>query len=329
MSLKHTAPVQALLPYLRAVHYDRLRRQALRRARTPSPHEHAAGAEQPASAFFIGSGRSGTTLLGRLFDQHPEVLYLFEPYHAWAAIEPRSDVTNFHVRADGLFFMDQSLATPEARTRFVRTMLRSVREAGRGTLIEKTPHNVCRIGFIESLVPDPARTRYVHIVRDGVDIARSIGRLATVGTYRIAGKPNYNQWWGLGGCKWTSLARDGAAHGYFPAEVGLITNDAQRGAYEWLCSIGEADRWRQTLGSRMLEIRYPDLTSSPREIVPMVCRHLGISCEPAWLERSIAQVQPERRNKGEPLRLPPGMLARFNAYQDRFGMDGRAVGLTD
>lgn len=327
MSLKQSAPVQAILPYLRAAHYERLRRQALRQARTLSPHESAP--EQPGSAFFIGSGRSGTTLLGRLFDQHPEVLYLFEPYHAWAAIEPRSDVTNFHVRTDGLFFMDEGQAVPEARTRFVRTMLRSVRDANRRMLIEKTPHNVCRIGFIEALVPDVSRTRYVHIVRDGVDIARSIGRLATVGTYRIFGKPNYNQWWGLSGCKWTSLARDGAAHGYFPTEVGSLTNDAQRGAYEWLCSIGEADRWRERLGPRMLEIRYADLTSQPREVVAEVCRHLGISCEPAWLERSITQVQPERRNRGEPLRLPPAMLARFNAYQARFGMEGRAEPLTD
>ncbi len=278
MSIKRSAPVQALLPYLRAIRYERLRRQALRAARTPAPGE--SHADQPGSAFLMGSGRSGTTLLGRLFEHHPEVRYLFEPYHAWAAIEPRSDVTNFHVKSDGQFFMDASLATADARTRFVRTMLAPVSNARRRLLVEKTPHNVCRIGFIEALVPDPSRTKYVHIVRDGVDIARSIDRLATTGTYRIAGKPDYNQWWGRGRCKWKSLARDGAAHGYFPQEIGALTSDAQRGAYEWLCSIGEADVWRDRLGSRMIEIRYPDLTSRPRDIVADVCQHLGISCEP-------------------------------------------------
>lgn len=322
MSIKRSAPVQALLPYLRAIRYERLRRGALREARTPAPGEQ--GGEHPGSAFLVGSGRSGTTLLGRLFERHPEVLYLFEPYHAWAAIEPRSDVTNFHVRANGLFFMDASDVSEGAGTRFIRTMLAATNRAGKRMLVEKTPHNVCRIGYIEALVPDKERTRYVHIVRDGVDIARSIGRLATVGTYRIAGKPNYNQWWGLDGCKWKSLARDGAARGYFPDEVGAIETDEQRGAYEWLCSIGEADRWREMLGSRMLEIKYADLTSRPGEVLKGVCDHLGISCDGVWLDRAIAPVQPERRNKGETLRLPPEMAARFNAYQERFGFEGRA-----
>ncbi|QYK47661.1 MAG: sulfotransferase [Phycisphaeraceae bacterium] len=325
MSLKQSAPVQALLPYLRAVKYDGLRRRALRRARTPVEGEGSS--DQPASAFFVGSGRSGTTMLGRLFERHPDALYLFEPYHAWAAIDARSDATNFHTTAEPAFFMDASFATPEARIRFVRTMLSEATAAGRRMLIEKTPHNVCRIGFIEALVPDASRTRYVHIVRDGLDVVRSIARLATVGTYRIAGKRNYNQWWGREGCKWAALARDGARAGYFGDEVGLLSTDAQRGAYEWLCSMGEAERWREGLGDRMLEIRYSELTASPREVVGRVCAHLGLPCDGVWLESAIAQVRPERRNAGDALRLPAGMRGAFNAHQERHGFEGRAEGL--
>ena len=46
---------------------------------------------RPAPIFIIGCGRSGTTLLGKMFDAHPAVRYLYEPYHLWAAIEPATD----------------------------------------------------------------------------------------------------------------------------------------------------------------------------------------------------------------------------------------------
>lgn len=313
---------RTVIPLLRAVRYGRKRREGRRAAARPMAGEESR--DQVPAAFLFGCGRSGTTLLGGLFANHPEAMYLREPYHLWAAIEPRADVTNFHVDVDGLFFMSESDVTPEARVRFVRTMLLPARAAGKRLLIEKTPHNICRIGYVEALVPDASRTRFVHIVRDGVDVVRSIDRLAAASAYRVGGKPNYNQWWGNFGRKWESLSRDGAAAGYFPNEVGSLTTHAERGAYEWLCSLGEADRWRSHLGDRMLEIRYQDLTGSPREIVPRVCSHLGLRCDAAWLDHAIAPIQPERRNKGGSLRLPAAMADRFNALQIRHGFAGRA-----
>ena len=44
-----------------------------------------------APSFVVSCGRSATTLLGELMAAHPEVRYLHEPCHFWAAVEPTTN----------------------------------------------------------------------------------------------------------------------------------------------------------------------------------------------------------------------------------------------
>lgn len=312
-------PPAPLMPYLRTMKLAMLRARAERAARRPGPDPSS----EPPPGFIVGCGRSGTTILGKVFMTHPQVRYLFEPYHLWASIDRRTDVTNLHYPADGLFIMRGEHASPGARDRFARLVLGA--RGDRRIVVEKTPHNIARIGFLEALSPPGAR--YVHIVRSGLDAARSIDRLATVSGYKMAGKPRYNQWWGVDHRKWSALARDGAAAGYFPDEVPRLRTHAQRGAYEWLVSLGEAERWRPVLGPRLCEITYADLTSDPRGTLARLCAFLGVDGEETWLAAAAGMVEAERKNRGEPLRLPPGMRERFNAWMTRYAFEGRAEAL--
>lgn len=306
-------------PYLRPVRHAHLRWMCERIARAPGPHDQTPA--PPPAGFVVGCGRSGTTILGKMLTIHPEICYLFEPYHLWASVERRTDVANLHYDVDGLFMMDASHATPEARLRFNRLVYGARARSGRPLVVEKTPHNVVRIGFLDALAPG---SRFIHIVRSGLDVARSIDRLATTSTYRNIGRPTYNQWWGVDDKKWIALARDGAAAGYFPDEVGGLRSHEQRGAYEWLVSLGEAERRRPTLGDRLLEIQYARLTADARGTLTAICRHLGAGAPEPWLARAAGMVESERKNKGQALRLPPAMASAFNAWMDRYGFEGRA-----
>lgn len=312
-----------LKPLARTAKLRLLKHRAGRLVRVPVAAERGESPALPPPAFIFACGRSGTTVLGKVFGLHEGVAYLREPYHLWAAIEPALDVTNLHVRTQPRLWWDQSQVTDAMRTRFARLILGERERSGRRVLIEKTPHNVYRIGMLEALTHGDGR--FIHIVRDGVDVARSIDRLASNQPYKMAGRADYNQWWGSNNLKWQRLEAEGPAHGHFTAgAVAQLISNAQRGAYEWLTSLGEADRWRATLGERLLEITYRDLTRDTKGVFARLAEHVGAAAPDEWLAQAEAMVSPERKNKGGELRLPPHMAEQFNKYQERYGYENRA-----
>jgi len=163
-------------------------------------------------------------------------------------------------------------------------------------------------------------------VRDGIAVARSIEKKSAVSN-RIAFRPPVNEWWGSGDAKWMALRRDGVAAGYYAQFVDQLRTIAQRGAYEWLVSMREAERWCASLGSRFYTIRYEDLGDDPRAELSDLVTTLGLSCPEPWLREATAMVRPSRDGHSDPVALPGQMSADFNRFQQSFGFAGRAMEL--
>jgi CelD/BcsL family acetyltransferase involved in cellulose biosynthesis len=270
-----------------------------------------------APIFIIGCGRSGISLLGKLFAAHPAVSYSEESYDRWAAMDPATDFLQLYSRGEHHCLLEASSVTATARRRYKRLMSAS---AGL-TLVEKSSINALRIGYLDALAPE---ARFVHIVRDGVDVAHSIERIAAV-TRKPAFRPALNEWWGVDNVKWTTLERDGRAGGYYPDDVCLLATDAQRGAYEWLLSVREVEAWRACLGSRFCELRYQDLVDNPSETLRAVMDSVHLPCPDGWVEQAAALVVPASRQHGETITLPGQMCTDFNSLQAGFQFSGRAI----
>jgi glycosyltransferase involved in cell wall biosynthesis len=274
------------------------------------------------AAYLIGCGRSGATMCGDVLRQVPGVHYFSEPHHLWAAIDQTIDVLNlYHIGAASLL-LDADRRTEQVRKRFNRLFLRPVARAGAGLMLEKTQFNACRIGFLDALTPG---CKFIHLVRDGVDVARTIDGLSRDPGYGIVGKSDLNRWWGRGGCKWTALATDGSRANYFPEEIPLLQSYESKGGYEWLVTLGEIDRWRDRLGDRLLEITYDRLTTHPEQTLRRICEFLPVGVDGDWLAHSLKRIEAPEHEHGVPLVLPPKMAEAFNQAQERFNFPNRAI----
>jgi hypothetical protein len=271
--------------------------------------------------FIVGCGRSGTTILGYVLSLHPNISYRFEPYHLWAAIDPMTDVLNLYHHINAYLLMNASHCSEESICRFQRSIASNPGSKNATQIIDKTPLNALRIGYLNALTPT---AKFIHIVRNGVEVCHSIHRLATTNTYKIAGKPTLNQWWGVDDYKWKALARDGKAAGYFEGEVDGLIDNYSKGAYEWLVTLAEMDKQRQQLGDRLYEITYDRLTSNPVATLESICQFLDLDCPKTWLETAASQIAPHRPDLGKTINLPPAMSEAFNYYQTRFGFDNRS-----
>ncbi len=311
----------SLKPIFRALKYTWLYQRAKWRSSGAS-HSSANHLLEtaPPITFLVGCGRSGTTILGKVMATHPQISYRFEPYHLWAAVDQRSDVLNLYHQGSAQLMMDEDLVSEDSHNLFSRLFWPSKQAQ---MMLEKTPLNVFRIGYLRALAP---HARFVHIVRDGVDVAHSISRLATGSPYKIAGKPDLNQWWGIAGEKWNRLQREGAQAGYWPNEVEQLTKESQRGAYEWLTSLAEMDRWRKPLGSQLCEIVYEQFVEEPEQVLRQLCDFLGLSAPAEWLTLAASEIRLQK-SLARTIELPEDMAEAFNDYQHRyqFSQSARSV----
>jgi hypothetical protein len=211
---------------------------------------------------FVGSGRSGTTLFRNLFDAH-SMLAMTHEAHFIAPLAHKRDV----YEGGAVFNNELLIADLYANSNFVRQGLdeqavRRVLEAGapqtypdavravyalyaeshgKGLYGDKTPGYVIQLDLLGELFPE---ARFVHIIRDGRDVA-----LAYVD------RPE----WG------PSTIADGAH--YWKSRVGR----------------GRASGERLGSG-RYREVRYEDMVDDPEGTARALCAFLGLPFEGGMLD---------------------------------------------
>jgi len=234
--------------------------------------------------FVVGCGRSGTTLVGELLAVHPDVVYLNEPRSLWA-VDPRTKVWR---PGPGQIVLTAADLTPALAGALRERFTEAVTAAGRRRLVEKTPINAFRIGYLDALCPDAL---FVHVLRDGRDVAASIATLAaapgqrtrlTRGADRLRHRrptPAGGLWYGVSDSKWQGLRSLAEAEG-IEGVAGADDDMTVRGLLEWRLAVTFARRSLIELDRRRsVEVRYEDLAGDGRGTVARLLD--AVSLDPA------------------------------------------------
>jgi hypothetical protein len=218
--------------------------------------------------FFVGCPRSGTTLLGRIGDAHPELAVIHETrwiadfFQRRVGLTPDGLVTpellerlREHPRFGKLGLEPAELEPalrdgdgPAPYARFVSSLFDLYgRRHGKRLVGDKTPRYVRAVPTLGALWPE---AKFVHLIRDGRDVCLSVLDWRK-------GAPRYSSW-----------------------EEDPVSTAALW--WEWQVRLGrEAGA---TLGpERYHELRYEDLVAEPERECAALCAFLGIPYDEAML----------------------------------------------
>ena len=214
-----------------------------------------------------GAPRSGTTVLRKLFDRHPEIcsgpetkLFVPAAYNLeWLARSYELPLTELVAMRD---------AAP-SQAAFIDAFAARVRHAaGKARWAEKTPQNIRNLEWIRARFPQAS---IIHIIRDGRDVVCSMRQ--------------HPDWRWVAG-QWQKV---------------LVPRSVEWYARRWSADVAAGIAWRDD--PRYVEVRYEDLVADPQAVLRAICDGIGAGHDADWLA-GIGQAEPSDADDGEQTKRP-------------------------
>lgn len=267
--------------------------------------------------FIIGTGRSGTTMLGMLLSMHRDVGFLNEPKALWHVLHPGEDVIGNYTRGPARFRLGAADASPEVIEAGHRIFGAYLAVSGSRRVVDKYPELIFRLPFVRAIFPD---ARFLFVTRNGWDTCRSVGHWSErLGTGNGLGRQD---WWGVNRRKWRLMLEEIVAGDPVLRvdrdAIGALEAEIDKAAVEWVVAMQEGLRSMREHPEQILRVRYEDLASG--DPIPSLRRVLAF-CELAddqavFEYASATLVQAESPG---PLDLAASILPAFGGTMQELG----------
>jgi sulfotransferase family protein len=283
--------------------------------RTASRLPRTRAVERP--VFIIGTGRSGTTVLGMLLSLHREVGFLNEPKAVWHSLHSGEDVIGNYTRGPARFRLAAADATPEVIEAAHRILGAYLVMTGSRRVVDKYPELIFRVPFVRAIFPD---ARFLFVTRNGWDTCRSVAHWSErLGSGSGADRQD---WWGVNGRKWQLLLDQVVAgeplFGDGRSALARLDGETDRAAVEWVASMQEGLRLMRDLPEQVCRVRYEELASGdPLPALRRVLAFCGLSEDRAVLEYAKQTLVPATSAGALP--LAPVVSAAFAATMQVLG----------
>ena len=266
--------------------------------------------------FIVGTGRSGSTILGVLMSMHRGVGFLNEPKALWHAAYPHADVFDQYSKGPALYALDEPDATEEVSRRTRRLFGAYLRAVASERVVDKHPELVFRIPFVRAIFPD---ARFVFLVRGGWDTCRSIERWSERNGTRKDGE--VHDWWGANNSKWHLMLRQ-----LVPREEDLtgvmdelekLDSHRDMAAVEWTVTMREGLRQIERYPDDVYMIRYEALVESPRRELSKLLDFCELPSDEVFLKYAEHELSPAGEHK--PFDLHPAVREPFERTMRELG----------
>jgi hypothetical protein len=253
--------------------------------------------------FVLGTGRSGTTILGKVLGFHRDLLFLNEPKALWHAACALDDVMGNYQLGDARYTLDSSHADADTARAIRRLYSYALLLTNSRRILDKYPEMIFRVPFVKAIFPD---AKLLFLVRNGCDALRSITTWSKKAGRETA--QGLEDWWGLDRRKWDLLVRDVVAKDEALAEraegIGKLTRHEDMAAVEWAVTMRAGLRWNEQSPGLLHVVSYETLCAEPQETLRAVCGYCELSDDPkffAYASRTLSPVPARGPTELDPL----------------------------
>lgn len=249
--------------------------------------------------FILGAPRSGTTWLGKAFDQHPDLA-------CWAEISNIWMWGNTHKTNDQLTENDLN---PKIKRYIQKKFTDYLEKYHKKRICDKTPRNCLRISFIQAVFPD---AKIIMLLRDGRSVINSTKKELNR-PKNVPWKEAYSRLKEIPVWEWSVFLPRITSRLKRMVGIPLDYWGARPpGWQEWVNQYSReallAKQWSETMeiaiaeGRKLpeenyLEIRYEDLVSSPQDKIQEIANFAELDSPDPIINYARATADPSRTNK--------------------------------
>jgi len=266
--------------------------------------------------FILGTGRSGTTVLGIVLSIHKQVGFLNEPKALWHSIYPEEDIIGSYALGPAHYRLSESDAMPRQVRNAHRLFGSYLAATFSNRVVDKYPELIFRLPFVKKIFPD---AKFIFLMRNGWDTCHSIeGWSGRLGEQKIN---EVHDWWGVNRRKWNLLVEqivpehvDLAPH---LSEISQFTKQSDMAAVEWIVTMREGLAMLDSDHKDVIGVRFEDLSRQPEKVLCVLRDFLGLAEDPVFSDYGKLTLHPVKGT--EPFDLHPLLEAPFRDTMKRLG----------
>lgn len=241
--------------------------------------------------FILGTGRSGTTILGVVLSMHRDVGFLNEPKAIWHLIHPHEDIIGNYSLNQVKFRLTSEEATNEMNQRATQMFGAYLSVTGSKRLVDKYPELIFRVDFVRVLFPD---ARFIFLVRNGWDTCHSIANWSKRLGVHVNGQKH--DWWGVDDRKWKLIVEQLVTT---DLDLKNIVDDIKhfdrhldRASVEWIVTMREGLNLIESISDCIHTVRFEELTSNPEATLLQLCDFCELLSDKTFLNYAQQNLNP-------------------------------------